>query len=115
MKRIIHYLLILTLLISGCATIQGSTFKEQRAYVQQMREDTLAQLFESQPIAKEQIKDAAGYGVFSNIGTNLIFLSTGHGFGIVRDKKSDKDTYMKMGSVGFGIGLGIKDFRGVII
>ena len=29
------------------------------------------------PIAKEQIKNSAGYGVFSNINTHIFFLSSG--------------------------------------
>ena len=56
-----------------------------------------------------------GYGVFSNIGTYLFLLSTASGWGIVRDSKTGKDTYMNIFSAGLGIGLGIKDFRGVFV
>ena len=33
----------------------------------------------------------------------------------MHDNKSGKDTYMKMASVGIGIGLGVKDFRGIFV
>jgi lipid-binding SYLF domain-containing protein len=99
----------------GCATIQGSSVKEQRAYVLEMRDKALEDLYAKTPIAKTQIKKAAGYGVFSNIGTNLFLLSSGNGFGAVYDAKSKETTYMKMRSLGLGIGLGVKDFRAIII
>lgn len=40
------------------------------------------------------------------------FVSGGNGYGVTRDNRSGKDTYMKMASVGLGLGLGIKDFPG---
>jgi lipid-binding SYLF domain-containing protein len=54
-------------------------------------------------------------GVFSNVGANIILFSAGSGWGIVRDNQSGKDTYMSMVSAGSGPGLGVKDFRGVLV
>ena len=34
-----------------------------------MKDEVIARLYEETPVAKEQIKKAAGYGVFSNIST----------------------------------------------
>ncbi len=102
-------------LLAGCATIKGNSFAEQRKYVLDMKEDTLARLFTEFPIAKEQIKKSAGYGVFSNINTNLFLLSSGSGYGVVTDKKGMDPVYMKMRTLGGGIGLGVKDFRAIII
>jgi lipid-binding SYLF domain-containing protein len=33
----------------------------------------------------------------------------------VRDNKTGRDNYMKMGEVGVGLGVGIKDFRAVFV
>ncbi len=33
----------------------------------------------------------------------------------MRDKNTGQDTYMKMASAGIGLGLGVKDFRGVFV
>ncbi|MGR3293068.1 MAG: lipid-binding SYLF domain-containing protein [Candidatus Scalindua sp.] len=101
--------------LAGCATIKGNTVVEQREYVLDMKNDALAHLYEEVPIAKEQIKNAAGYGVFSNINTNLFLLSSGSGYGIVTDNKDNNPVYMKMRTLGAGIGLGVKDFRAIII
>jgi len=102
-------------LLAGCATIKGNSVIEQREYVLDMKDDTLARLYKEIPIAKEQIKKSAGYGVFSNINTNLFLLSSGSGYGIVTDNKGKNPVYMKMRTLGAGIGLGLKDFRAVII
>ena len=94
---------------------KGNTVAEKQQAVQSMRSDTLAELYEIHPYAKTQIDQSVGYGVFSDVGINLFLLSTASGWGIVRDKKTGQDTYMKMYSAGIGPGLGIKDFRGVFI
>ena len=80
-----------------------------------MRTKTLTRLYEVHPGAKTRIERAAGYAVFSNVNVNIILLSAGVGYGLARDKATGKDTYMKMGSAGLGLGLGVKDFRGVFI
>ncbi|MBC8555022.1 MAG: hypothetical protein H8D23_35865 [Candidatus Brocadiales bacterium] len=108
-------ILFTIVLLAGCATIKGNTIAEQREYVFGMKDDTLARLYEEVPIAKEQIKSAAGYGVFSNINTNLFLLSSGSGYGVITDNKGDNPVFMKMRTLGAGIGLGVKDFRAIII
>ncbi len=108
-------ILLATVLFAGCATIKGNTVAEQRQFVLDMKDETLARLYDEKPIAKEQIKKAAGYGIFSNINSNIFLLSTGGGYGVVIDNKSKKPTYMNMVTVGGGFGLGLKDFRGIII
>ncbi len=101
--------------LAGCATPQGATIAERQAAVLEMRADTLDALYEIHPIAREQIQNAEGYAVFSNIGINLFLLSTANGFGVVKDSSTGADTFMRMWSGGIGIGLGAKDFRGVFI
>jgi lipid-binding SYLF domain-containing protein len=108
-------ILLAIVLLAGCATIKGNTVADQRQYVLDMKDETLARLYEGTPIAKAQIKKAAGYGVFSNINTNLFLLSSGSGYGVVTDNEDKKPIYMKMRSLGGGLGIGVKDFRAVII
>ena len=101
--------------ISGCSKAVGNTASEKRAYAQQMKNDTIAELYEKKPEAKAKIANATGYGVFSNININLLLLSSGNGYGIVHDNSSGEDIYMKMRGFGVGFGAGAKDFRAVII
>jgi lipid-binding SYLF domain-containing protein len=101
------------LLAAGCAS--GNGLAEKRASVQKMRAETLEKLYRAEPGSRERIRRAAGYAVFSNVGVNLVLLSAGGGYGVVRDNATRKDIYMNMGSAGVGIGLGVKDFRGVFV
>jgi len=101
--------------LMSCATPKGVTKQEQRDYVLNMKDETLAKLYGEKPETKSMIKKAAGYGVFSNIGTHIFLLAGGSGYGVVVDNATGKRTYMKMRSVGFGLGLGVKDFRAVFI
>ena len=55
-----------------------------------------------------------GYGAFNNRNLNVFVLSSGSGYGMVTDK-SGKETYMGMGSLGGGLGLGGKDLSVVFI
>jgi lipid-binding SYLF domain-containing protein len=90
---------------------------EQRAKIKQTRKEVLAELYKLNPGAEAKIKKSVGYAVFSNVGVNLVLASFAGGHGVVVEKGMIKDTetYMKMGSAGLGIGLGVKDFRAVFV
>ena len=105
--------LFAALLLGAC--VSGDTASEKRTNIQKMRADTLTKLYKLEPGARTRIRKAAGYAVFSNIGIYVIWLSAGGGWGVVHDNKSGKNTYMQMASGGIGIGLGVKDFRGVFV
>lgn len=80
-----------------------------------METETLQRLYKEQPATKDKIKKAAGYGVFSNANVNLILVSAGSGYGVVVDNSTGRRTYMKMALGGIGLGLGVKDYRQVLI
>ncbi len=90
------------------------TLEEQQAEVRTMRDQVLADLYRRDASLREKINRAEGYAVFSNVGVNLIFASVAGGKGIVVDRRG-KETFMKMASGGFGLGLGVKDFRAVFV
>ncbi len=87
---------------------------EQRADTRKVRDQVLAEIYKANPSVKDKVKKSAGYAVFSNVGINLVFASFAGGKGVVVDRKG-KETFMKMGSVGIGIGLGVKDFRALFV
>lgn len=114
-----RYLLLIGALLgaSPLAHAKKGTADEQRAAIRQTRDDVLAELYKLNPAAQTRVKKAAGYAVFTNVGVNLVFASFAGGHGIVVEKGMIKDTetYMKMGSAGLGLGLGVKDFRAVFV
>ena len=99
----------------GCITPKGNTVNDKRNYVLEMKNQTLSDLYSKRPEAKSKIKSAAGYAVFSNINTNLFLFSSGNGYGVAINRADGKTTYMKMNFLGIGPGLGVKDFRAVLI
>lgn len=105
---------LLALLLSACAN-QGANVAEQRTAVQKMKDDTLTKLFKQKPHTRAQIRSAAGFAVFSNASINLFVASVGGGQGMVKNNQSGAITYMKMGELGVGFGLGVKDFRIVMV
>ncbi len=88
---------------------------KKRADIMEMHDEVLSALYKEEDDAKDLIDDSYGYAVFSNVGVNVVFLSAGGGKGVAVNRKTGKKTYMKMGSAGVGIGLGVKDFRAVMI
>src|SRR3954464_5364254 len=94
---------------------KGENDEDKRAQVRKQRDEILAKLYAAHPEAKEKVKNAVGYGAFNNKNLNLFLLSSGHGYGLVMDNKSSKETFMAMGSLGGGVGLGAKDLSVVFI
>jgi lipid-binding SYLF domain-containing protein len=103
------------LLACFSASALAETPAERRAEVNKRRADTLAKLYKVHPAAKERIAGAYGYAVFTNLGVNLVIMSVAGGSGVAHDNKAGRDTYMKMLSGGVGLGLGVKDFRGIFV
>ena len=108
-------LLLVVITLIGCATTSGTTNSEKRQSILQMKDEVLTELFKLKPDVRSQLTSAPGYAVFSNVNVNLIFASFGGGYGLTKENSSKQTTYMKMGEVGIGLGLGVKDFRIVII
>ncbi|RJG51546.1 hypothetical protein [Motilimonas pumila] len=93
----------------------AASVEEERKELQTMTQDVLGDLYKTHPAAKNDINKSYGYAVFSNTGMNLFLLSTARGGGIAFEKASGKKIYMDMFSAGAGIGLGVKEFRGIFI
>jgi len=114
MKRFI-LVLIMSVVVTGCATTQGKTPAEKRQSILAMKNDVLTDLYKIKPDVRSQLQKAPGYAVFSNANVNLVLASFGGGYGVARDNRNGGYTYMKMGEVGVGLGLGVKDFRAVFV
>ncbi len=116
MKSLLRILVILAIdaMVSACSTIKGSTVYEKQNFVVKMQQETLQQLYKKHPQARSQIASSAGYAIFSNINTNIIFITTSGGYGIATSN-SKKRTFMKMAGLGVGLGAGVRDMRLILI
>lgn len=110
------FTLVATLvIIAGCGpSSKKYTLGERKQMIDNMAANTLQRLYVEEGSTKQDINNAAGYGVFSNANVNVIFVSGGGGYGVVVDRAGRK-TYMKMALGGIGLGIGAKDYRQVLI
>ena len=111
----IFAMLMAVVAVVSCARPKGASKEEKIDYVQQMKKDTLAQLYSRHPEASGLIRDAEGYAVFSNINVQLLYFGSGNGYGVVVDNSTGRNTYMNMAQAGVGLGVALKDFREIII
>lgn len=113
-RRLLPFVALVLLFAAPLVSAKDSP-DNKKEKTRRMRDTVLADLYKQKPELKARIKKAAGYyAVFSNVGINLVLASFAGGTGVVVDKKGN-ETFMKMGSAGIGLGLGVKDFRGVFI
>jgi len=115
MNRRLFLAVCSAIVLAACAAGRGKSAEDQRQAIQQMKRDTLTQLYEKKPDVRQQIANAVGYGVFSNANVYIIVAGGGGGYGVVENQQTGQTTYMKMGEVGVGIGLGAKDYRLVLV
>lgn len=102
------------LALAGCSA-QGDTASQQRASIQKMRNETLSKLYSLHPEARADIQHSDGYAVFASNSSKILLFGFGSGYGVVKDIRSGKDTYMKMAQGGAGVGMGIKQQRTVVV
>jgi lipid-binding SYLF domain-containing protein len=114
-KATLLTLLVLTLALTGCSPGGKLTTDEKIQAIDTMADETLQQIYTEKPATKDEIKEAAGYAAFSNANVNIIFVGVSGGYGVVVDNETGEKTYMKMGSGGVGFGVGVKDFRQVMV
>jgi len=107
--------LALVTMLVGCGPKGNLTLAEKKQVVADMETETLERLYKEAPEAKEKVAEAPGYGVFSNANVNLLIASAGSGYGVVVDNATGQRTYMKMALGGVGLGLGVKDYRVVMV
>ena len=107
--------IILALSLGGCVTPEHKTSSQKRQAILSMKNNVLSDLYKVKPDVRSQIARAPGYAVFSNVNINIILASFGGGHGVVKNNRTGKHTFMKMGEVGLGFGAGVKDFRAVFV
>jgi lipid-binding SYLF domain-containing protein len=94
---------------------KGDSAEEKRQNVLKQREEMLAELYKTKPELKGCLPKAAGYATFKMTDMNLFLLASGNGYGALRDNKTGKDTFMRVASLGGGVGMGIKDLRVIFV
>lgn len=115
MNAVLPLSIVVAFLLCGCASPQGGTPTEKRADVQQMRREALATFYANVPQMRDQLANAPGFGAFSGVSTQTIFVSSGNGFGVIRDNATGQDTYMRAVKLGGGLGAGVQGVEAIVV
>jgi len=84
------------------------------AKIDETADEALQTLFVERPKAKDLYSSAYGWAVFDNL--KLAFgVSGGGGNGVAVNRQTGERTYMKMGTGGVGLGLGVNKYQVVFL
>ncbi len=86
----------------------------KRQKIDETADQALEEVLATSPKAEALFKDAYGWAAFDNLKIALGF-SGGGGNGVAINKATGRRTYMKMGTVGVGLGLGAKSYQVVFL
>jgi hypothetical protein len=89
--------------------------QEKRDFLVELEQETLAELVERYPDAEAEIDSAVGYAVFSNKVAKIPMVGAGEGIGFVFDRTSGDRTFLKVGRLDLGGGLGVREYRLVVL
>jgi lipid-binding SYLF domain-containing protein len=92
-----------------------SKILQARLQVREMAQDALSSLYEIAPNTRRVIERAAGYAVFSTFGVKLFFAGGTTGKGMVVNKRTQRQTFMKMVQVQGGLGFGVNQNRLIFV
>ncbi len=94
---------------------KGDDAAQKRATIRQQSSTMIAQLVAMNPQLQATLTNAVGYATFSQINVNLLLLSTSNGYGMVVNNQTGNQTFMRMASLGYGVGAGIRDLRVIFV
>ncbi|WP_460189653.1 lipid-binding SYLF domain-containing protein [Urechidicola sp. KH5] len=89
--------------------------EKQREAFQKNKSTAIQEMYKAYPNSQSKMKNAYGYAAFGNTGVNLLLLSSGNGGGVAHNKSTGKEHYVKMISIGAGVGIGFKKYYAVFL
>jgi lipid-binding SYLF domain-containing protein len=109
---------LIALALGGAAVFAaepaGQERAEKRAEIDAAEQQTLDRLFRESPRAKKLFDTSYGHAVFTSLKV-AVGISGGGGHGVAVSHAADQRIYMRMGSVGVGLGLGGRKYRVVFL
>ena len=88
--------------------------ESKRMKIDETAKEALDTLFASSSKAEDLFEMSYGWAVFDNLKLAFGF-SGGGGNGVAKERVSGDKTYMKMGTAGIGIGLGVNKYQVVFL
>jgi len=110
---------ILALALSATVASAEEEWKSMKQEAKAMKiketaKEALDELFADNPKAKELYESSYGWAAFNNMKLAFGF-SGGGGNGVAVIRETGEKTFMKMGTVGVGVGLGINKYNVIFL
>lgn len=116
MKAFIRtFTMVALVLMVTVSAASAASAEEKRHSIRTMTDKTLGKLYGIHPSSRAAVESAAGYAVFSITDAKIVFLGGGGGKGMAVNNSTGEETFMKVGNVQVGFGLGIKKFEVVFV
>ena len=106
---------VLFLAASCSSTYSSMTADEKRDFLVDLERKTIADLVDKYPDAEADLDRAIGYAVFSNRAAKIPMVGAGEGIGVVLDSETGERSYLKVGRLDVGGGLGVREYRLVVL
>jgi lipid-binding SYLF domain-containing protein len=108
--------MLAVLLVVACSsTYRSMSPQEKRDFLIELEQQTLEELVEKAPEAQTEIDRSVGHAVFSSRLAKVPFVGAGEGIGVVFDAETGERTYLKVGRLDVGGGLGVREYRLVVV
>ena len=115
MKKLFMTIAMAAALMLPAAASYAETAAGKRAAIQQMKDETLSQLYSLHPDAQREIAGAVGYAVFDSGSLAVLWVSGGYGHGVAHNNTTGDVFYMEMATAGVGLGLGAKNYNTIFV
>jgi lipid-binding SYLF domain-containing protein len=89
--------------------------EKQRNQFEKNKSNALKEMYKAYPESKAKMSKSYGYAAFANTGVNLFVLASGNGGGKAHNIGTGEEVYVKMISMGAGIGIGFKKYFTVFL
>jgi lipid-binding SYLF domain-containing protein len=99
---------------SGADVADRNGGEQRRAEILRIADESLEQLRQQNPSAADLLERAYGHAVFATTKAGLFVTGAG-GTGVARERATGEETFMHLGSAGFGFGGGFENYRLVLL
>ena len=101
--------------VSCSSTYRSMSAEEKREFLVELEQQTLAELVDEVPEAQAEIDRSVGHAIVANRLAKVPFVGAGEGIGVVFDAETGERTYLKVGRLDVGGGLGVREYRLVVL
>lgn len=108
-------IILLTLLISACSTVQEAEIQSGREQRDTMADQALAAMIKQNPALKESVDAAPAYMIVDMKLTKVPIVGAGAGQGVFINKQSGKRTYVDVKRLDLGGGVGARVFKIMLV